>query len=581
MASRSEEWQVAHENAKQWFQRFEGRIWQSLSRMESEEDKDNLRLNELFGQIGREGFSLLSTLVEEPSEYSYVELKERLIQHGEPNKITIAERYEFSLTRQENLKITDYVTLLYTKAKFCEFKSQLETYLRDRFVFGLRNPEVRSKILNSIEAKDGSLTFDRAVELAKASEAMSAAEKLSKPIGNEVLFTKQRFRERQSRGEKSAIGKCGRCGRNHPPRQCPAFGQSCKKCGKKNHWMSCCKTKGQDPKNDIRRTSVKVVNEMNFQCLEIQGQYPPAWKIAVNLDEKCRVSMTVDSGSPVTIIPFQLISVLQEKIKPTRAQLRDFSQNEIKLLGEIHVRINPSETLPIYVSDRGTPVMGRQWIKALELMPEVCGVEKNNLQDITRPTVELKLKNEDIRPIWIPARRIPYSLEKEVSEAIQKLVDKGVLEPIEYSQWASPIVTVRKPDGSVRITGDFSELNKHLEIPPAVFPTKERLLQAAAGAKRFSKLDIEDAFFSIDLAEHCRDMTTINTGQGLYRHTRLPMGINASPAIFNREITKVMAPVPNAVGYADDWLLFAKTEEEIKRNTEAAVRILHKEEKER
>ena len=42
------------------------------------------------------------------------------------------------------------------------------------------------------------------------------------------------------------------------------------------------------------------------------------------------------------------------------------------------------------------------------------------------------------------------------------------------------------------------------------------------------------------------------------------------------EITKLSAPVPNAVGYADDWLLAAKTSEEIKRNTEQAVRLLHK-----
>ena len=53
------------------------------------------------------------------------------------------------------------------------------TYLRDRFVFGLQDPEVRSMILNSSEAKDGSLTFDRVVELAKASEAVNAAEKLN------------------------------------------------------------------------------------------------------------------------------------------------------------------------------------------------------------------------------------------------------------------------------------------------------------------------------------------------------------------------------------------------------------------
>ena len=52
------------------------------------------------------------------------------------------------------------------------------------------------------------------------------------------------------------------------------------------------------------------------------------------------------------------------------------------------------------------------------------------------------------------------------------------------------------------------------------------------------------------------------------------MGINASPAIFSREITKVMAPASNAVGYMDDWLLAGKNAEELKANTEIAIRLL-------
>lgn len=574
MASQSNEWRIVDEDVKQWFQRFEGRIWKGLNKLGTEAEKDEMKLNELIGQIGRDGFNLMVTLVDgEPSDKTYMQLKDLLIEHNKPNKIEIAERYEFSQTKQGNLAISDYVTLLYTKAKYCDFGGQLKTYLRDKFVFGLRDPEVRSMILNSMEAKIGTLTFDRAVELAKSSEAVNAAEKLIKPGNDGVLFTHRKF-SNSKRFHADKEGKnCGKCGRKHPPNRCPAFGQACKSCGKRNHFAVCCKSRKHD---QIAKKSepVHAVNEFNFKCLNVESNYSIAWKIPIRLNETCKVNLTVDSGSPVTIIPYQYVSDLKEKIKPTSIQLTDFSKNKINLLGELHVGNDSGTNLPIYVSEDGTPIMGRQWIKALGLLPEVCGVSED--VGVSRIMVDLKLKQDYADPVWIPARRIPYSLEEAVKGAIQELVKEGVLEPVEYSQWSSPIVIVRKPDGSVRITGDFSELNRRIEVPQAVFPTRERLFQVAAGAKKFTKLDIEKAFFSIELSETCRDMTCINTGQGMYRHTRLPMGINASPAIFNREITKIMAPVPNAVGYVDDWLIAAKTSEELKERTELAIRILHK-----
>ena len=506
MASQSNEWKVAEENAKQWFARFEGRIWLSVSKMDKETEKNALRQNELFGQIGREGFNLLSTLVDgEPSDHSYKELKDLLIKHGEPSKITIAERYEFSLTCQGNLQISDYVTLLYTKAKHCEFEAQLKTYLRDRFVFGLRDPDVRSMILNSPEAKDRSLTFDRAVELAKSSEAVNAAEKLIKPGSNSVLIAKHgkhsKTQDFSSPKHSAYKSKCGRCGRSHPPRQCPAFGQNCKKCGKRNHWASCCKNRS--PKNDLQKSAVQSVNDFQFQCLNVHGQYPPPWIIPVSLDEKCKIKLTVDSGSPVTIVPFSCVSCLQEKIKSTNVKLRDFSQNDINLLGELQVMIGPNETLPVYVSKEGTPVMGRQWIKALNLMPEVCGVESTSKQE-KRITAELKLKDERIKPIWIPARRIPYSLEKGVSDAIQKLVDQGILEPVEYSQWSSPIVTqLESPMGqsSLEIFLNLTSILKFRLLPSPRKNAFSKLLRVQSGFQNWTLKTLSSALIWLNLAE--------------------------------------------------------------------------------
>ena len=43
--------------------------------------------------------------------------------------------------------------------------------------------------------------------------------------------------------EVEKVGQCKYCGRQHEPRQCPAYGQECRKCKKKHHWAACCKSK--------------------------------------------------------------------------------------------------------------------------------------------------------------------------------------------------------------------------------------------------------------------------------------------------------------------------------------------------
>ena len=60
------------------------------------------------------------------------------------------------------------------------------------------------------------------------------------------------------------------------------------------------------------------------------------------------------------------------------------------------------------------------------------------------------------KPHYAKARSVPYALRQKVEEELDRLVAEGILEPIEYSDWAAPIVAVVKSDKkSVRICGDF------------------------------------------------------------------------------------------------------------------------------
>ena len=58
-------------------------------------------------------------------------------------------------------------------------------------------------------------------------------------------------------------------------------------------------------------------------------------------------------------------------------------------------------------------------------------------------------------PKFHKARPLPYMLKTKVEKELEHLEQQGVIEPIQFSDWAAPIVLVIKSDGSVRICGDY------------------------------------------------------------------------------------------------------------------------------
>ena len=86
--------------------------------------------------------------------------------------------------------------------------------------------------------------------------------------------------------------------------------------------------------------------------------------------------------------------------------------------------------------------------------------------------MSLDLKH-DSRPKYCKPRPIPFAIKERVGKAINKMVETGMLKPINHSEYASPIVPVIKSDGSIRLCGDYkSTVNPNLDT--TVYPTFHR-----------------------------------------------------------------------------------------------------------
>jgi transposase InsO family protein len=139
---------------------------------------------------------------------------------------------------------------------------------------------------------------------------------------------------------------------------------------------------------------------------------------------------------------------------------------------------------------------------------------------------------------------------------------------------ACPIVPVVKPDGSVRVCGDYSvTANKFIDAEQYSLPTLEDITTSMVNCKLFSKLDLKNAYLQLPLTNESQKFTTISTTLGFYNFTRLPFGISAAPRIFQQYIDSIIQ-VPNVRAYQDDILIGGVSEEDHDQKLQSVLNIL-------
>ena len=144
-----------------------------------------------------------------------------------------------------NLKLTvdQYLTELRQIAANCDFESVTpDQLLRDRLVTGTKTAKVRENLL-----KEKKLTLEKAIDIARAAESTAVQMKvMSAESGLSAVKEKEKEQSENVPSVSSGwIKDCRFCGRKHERRSCPAFGQICAYCKKKNHFVAKCPSKSK------------------------------------------------------------------------------------------------------------------------------------------------------------------------------------------------------------------------------------------------------------------------------------------------------------------------------------------------
>ncbi|XP_053960352.1 uncharacterized protein K02A2.6-like [Anastrepha ludens] len=505
-----------------------------------------------------------------PSQKTYGELMKILSEYYQPKRNKRSERYKFfNAMQEEGETISDYIVRLKFLSQECEFgdfitnehakdvaylqQKHLNEELLDQLIRGLRSERIQQKLMDDLTSN-----FDKACEIALQLELTKQGQiEMRSNTVNSLKNESNGNREKHSSQKKSdwkhknqkipqkskkpsdeisvqKFNKCKRCGRKHDEKKCPAVNWECFKCKRKGHTSSVCTSE-----------SIKVINNIHGAS--------EACYVTVNVN-KIIIEMEVDS----------------QKILECGSFIAEVCHRNVVVSLKMSV---------VNIGKRFKPLMGRPWLDKLfsgwrkRFETNIISlIEHNDIFDNIRsryPNIVDEKMNEVIRnfevdlvlqenktPVFHAAYTVPFKLREKVGQELERLCKEEILEPVQYSQWASPVVIVAKPNGEIRICLDGkASLNKCLEFAHYPLPLVEDIFAEFANCKYFSVIDLKGAYQQLKLSNYSKKILVVNTQNGLYAYKRLTFGVNCAASIFQSVMDQILNGLQFVRAFQDDIII--------------------------
>lgn len=411
--------------------------------------------------------------------------------------------------------------------------------------------------------------------------------------------------------EQATCNRCGKSGANHTFTTCPAKKYVCHICSRRGHISSVCDQR--ESAKTVRETSnmVKVTTAKKSvqDRLGRRGEEPepsPVKECQLQVEGQSTV-MEVDTGSASTLFSCEEYKQKFSQIplkKVTNFVLSTVTGTRIRVLGSVTLTVTLTssrsyklDAIVIATGKKFMALMGRRWLDRMypnwrnlmvgpgktlvesnvnanvEVANSISSLIRSKYPSLVSSCSKTFIKNHEAMlhinkciPIFHKAYSVPLRYREKVGEEIDRLEQDGIITTVTHSEWASPVVVVPKPDGSIRLCVDCGvTINQFLKTIHYPMPNIEEIFASLSNCSVFSVLDLTGAYQQLKVSECSKPLLTINTHKGLYQFNRLPFGVSSAPSIFQKVMDQILIHITNVCCYLDDIIVGGKDEADCKK----------------
>ena len=575
------------------------------------EQPEDVQIDALLMIMGPESEEVLSQLTfEEGEDKKYDGVVAAFTLYFQPRRNILNYRTQFYNRKQLSDELAEeYIRCIHNLAVKCKFSEGLTQadMIKDRLLSGMVDTILSSE-----------LQLDEDVSLDTVTSKMRAKETIYKQMTSEsmVAAVKSTARQVSSRKQSSTdktIRDCKYCGGSHKHRACPAYGKTCNRCSKPNHFERVCKLSKAPQANEVTVDQPAEDSDFYIASLEYKVDaisidtktiYAEEFSVepylnVMNVNNEWFLDFNVhgnimnakiDTGAQTNVISCTELNRVSPHaiIKPTNTRLTAYSGHVLPVLGVSEVELafeGERHSLAFHVLGDGRKaqtLIGLPSIKRMGILNVSAvgcvGSKHSEVQgkcsladefgDVFTGFGKLKTSHSitlkpDATPFVCPPRSVPHAIREKLKSELDRLESLEIITLCQGpSEWLNQIVTVVKPDGSLRICLDPQQLNAVTIRERYTLPTISDIYARLSGSTVFTTLDAQSGFHQIPLDEKSSNLTTFLTPFGRYKYLRLPFGLTSAPEFFHKTMIDLVGDVPGVEVYIDDVLIHARTQSE-------------------
>ena len=173
-------------------------------------------------------------------------------------------------------------------------------------------------------------------------------------------------------------------------------------------------------------------------------------------------------------------------------------------------------------------------------------------------------------PIQKLPRKMPVAMREQFKKELDSMEDQGIISKFDgwdiSPEWLNSFVIVKKPNGTLRICLDPTDLNKEIVHPVCNSQAIGNVVDKLCNAKYFAVFDTSKGFSHVPLDQESKLLMVMLTPFGIYVYNVLTMGLSNATDLFETCIREILDGLAGVTNIADDVLIFGRTETEFKTN---------------